>query len=106
MGKQVVNGPIVIIGVGEQICVCEDGIYSVCLPLYNGRNVVLTGLCLPNITNEFPIYDLKNVEKDIWNICKSIRRDLIVRLAKLRDSVGGGNTNILIGTKYTKYFLN
>ena len=87
-GKQVVNGPIVITGVGEQKCVCEAGIYGVCLSLHNVRNVVLTGLCLPNITNEFPIYDSKNVEKDIWNICKVIVRDLIVRLSKLPDSVG------------------
>ena len=102
-GKQVIHGPIVITGVGEQKTVCEDGIYSVCLRLHNGRNAVLTGLCLSKITSEFPIYDLKTVEKDIRNKCKATRRNLLKRLPKLPDSVGG-NTDILIGTKYTKYF--
>ena len=64
---------------------------------------MLTGLCLSKITSEFLIYDLNTVEKDIRNKCKATRWNLLERLPKLPDSVGG-NTDILIWTRYTKYF--
>ena len=51
------------------------------------------------MTSEFPIYDLRTVEKDIRNKCKATRRDLLEHLLKLSHSVGG-NTDILIGIKY------
>ena len=41
--KQVISGPLVIIGIGDQKSVSKDGVYSVCLSLQNGRNAVLSG---------------------------------------------------------------
>ena len=101
--KPLVPGPIVITGVGEQKSVCEDGIFSICLPLHNGKNAVLSGLCLPKITSEFPVYELGNIESHLKKKCKTSKRHLLKRLPKLPSKVGG-NTDILIGTKYAKYF--
>ena len=63
--KQVISGPLVITGVGDQKSVSKDGVYSICLPLQNGKNAMLCGLCMPKITTEFPVYDLGTVEEDI-----------------------------------------
>ena len=56
---------------------------------------------MPKITTEFPVYDLGTVEKDIQWRCKKI--GLVDHLPKLPSTVGG-NTDILIGIKYFKYF--
>ena len=32
--KQIIPGPIIMAGVGDQITVCNEGVYSICLPLY------------------------------------------------------------------------
>ena len=99
--KQMISGPLVITGVGDQKSVSKDGVYSVCLPLQNGKNAVLSGLCMPKITTESPVYDLGIVEKDIQWRCKKIGQSLVDQLPKLPSTVGGG-TDILIGIKYSK----
>ena len=55
--KQVLSGPIELTGVGGKKSICDDGMYSVRLPLHNGRDAVLCGLCMPKITTEFPLYN-------------------------------------------------
>ena len=65
----------------------------------------MCGICLPEITNECPLYDLTELEKDIRKKCYNIwKEDLISKLPKLPRKVGG-ITDILIGKKYLKYFL-
>ena len=95
-----ISGPLVITGVGDKKSVSKDGVYSVCLPLQNGKNAVLSGLCIPKITTELPVYDLGTVEKDIqWRFMKI---GLVDHLPKLASMVG--DTDIFIGIKYFKYF--
>ena len=48
--KQIVSQPIVLSGVGDQRFVCNEGAYTVCLPLFSGENALIAGLCLPKIT--------------------------------------------------------
>ena len=88
--KQEIPGPITISGVGDQKLVCEDGVFSVRLPLGNGRETVLSGLCLNRVTAEFPVYTLREVEKDVKKICKKHGGETLVRkLPKLASKVGG-----------------
>ena len=85
----VVPGPLIMTGVGDQQSVCHDRVYSVCLPLHNGNKAVLSGLCMPKITAEFPLYNLDDVEKDIHNECMNYFHTLVDRLSKLPSHVGG-----------------
>ena len=102
--KQEVPGPIVLNGVGGHKSVSNDGIYSVCLPLYDGRNAILSGLCLPKITAEFPVYDLDIVQTYLVKTCKKVRGvNRAYQLPKLPSKVGG-DTDILLGEKYARYF--
>ena len=70
--KQIVSGPLEIMGVGDQKSFSDDGFYSVCLALHTGSNVVLGGLGRPEITAQFPIYDLRVVEKDLQSRCRKV----------------------------------
>ena len=102
--KQIVSGPLTMTGVAGQQSVCHDGVYSVCLPLYNGNEAVLSGLCMPSITGEFPLYYLDNVEKDLHSECMRVGgQELVDRLPKLPSKVGG-ETDLLVGIQYAKYF--
>ena len=92
-----------ITGVGERKSVWEDGICSICLPLHNGKNAILSGLFLPKITTEFPIYKLKYIWKDILEACKTKKYGLAECLPKLPKEVGG-DTEILVGIKDARYF--
>ena len=85
----------------KNLCVTK-GAYTVCLPLFSGKNVLLTGLCLPKITTEFPTYDLGSVENEIRKNCKQQNQNLVHRLPKLPKSGVGGDTDILIGSKYNR----
>ena len=81
---------------GNQKSICEEGVFSVCLPLHNGKDATFSGLCLPQITSEFPIYDLSNVKNDIHKKSKKIGgQELADRLPKLPVKVGG-ETDILV----------
>ena len=59
---------------------------------------------MPKITTEFPLYNLGEVEQDIQNECRKVGgHNLVSRLPKLPSKVGG-DTDILVGIKYAKYF--
>ena len=100
--KNIVQGPLVLFGVGDQKSVCEYGKYQVSTALYNGKNVNLAGVCLDKITNTFPSYPLKEVENDI-------RQSFITSggnpkiLPKLPRFVSG-DCDLMIGIHYNKYF--
>ena len=83
---------------------CEHGRYHahLMIPLHDGTNVNLSGICLNKITSTFPTYPLKEVEKDIYHAFKATGRDPKT-LPKLPKSVGG-DTDIMIGIQYLKYY--
>ena len=96
--NQELPGPVSLRGVGDQKSTTDHGIYSVCLPLKDGSNVVFSGVCMDRVTMEFPKYDLREVECDIRSQCESDGGDLNA-LPQLPNEVGG-DTDILIGAKY------
>ena len=100
--KNIVSGPIVISGVGDKKSICEHGRYHLTIPLYDGTNVNLSGICLNKITSTFPKYPLKEIEKDIHHAI-SITGGDPKKLPKLPKSVGG-DTDIMIGIQYLKYY--
>ena len=56
--RQEIPGPKTLSGVGDQKLVCKDVVFSVRLPLGNGREAMLSGPCLNRVTAEFPEYSL------------------------------------------------
>ena len=78
--KQVLAGPFEITGVGNRTTVWE-GVFCRSLPLNTGGNALSCGICLPEITSEFPLYDLTELEKDIRKKCYDIgNEDLVSKL--------------------------
>ena len=68
---QKLPGPISIGGVGNAEIKTTHGIYRVKLPLFNRNDAVFKGVCLDQITVQFPKYLLQGkVEKDIRNYQK------------------------------------
>ena len=108
LAKQV-GGPRSLIGVADKKTFCKYGTYTITLPLHDGNNVELTGLCLDKITSEFPTYDLSEAERDIHtefdihgkSTCSCGKG--VSELPKLPDSVGG-ETDIMIGIEFFRYF--
>ena len=102
---QTVKGPLHITGVGDNQTISENGEFAICLPLHSGENAVLTGVCLPKVTGDFPKYKLSDVEKDIRIKCNRIGGDeLVSRLPRLASLIKGGDVDLLIGSKYLRYF--
>ena len=97
------RGPIILTGVGDNKTVCEHGIYKVKIPMFNGKEANISGLCLDKVTQEFPNYELQEVAKDIQKEYEKSRTNSREKLPKLPRSVGG-NTDFMIGIKYLKYF--
>ena len=91
--------PINLSGVGNSMTV-SSGAYSVTLPLHDGKKITLSGICLDQITSKFPIYPLREVEKDITNHYESSGGT--VALPKLPPVVGG-DVHLMIGVKYLRY---
>ena len=101
--NQEVPGPIQLFGVGNQRSEGKYGIYKVKIPLHDGRDAVMSGIVLDNVTNAFPKYPLSGeVESDIHKAYSARGNDPSM-LPKLPDCVGG-ETDLMIGIKYLKYF--
>ena len=66
--KQVAKGPSIIVGVGDVKSVCEDRAYCITLPLENGGEATMSGLCLTRVTGEFPMYSLDKVASDFHKL--------------------------------------
>ena len=102
--KQLESGPIIVRGVADQKSICEKGSFMICLPLFDGTDVEMSGLCIPKITQAMPDYRLTDVEADLRKECeKSGTPDLLDRLPNLPEVVGG-ETHILLGSQYRRYF--
>ena len=100
--KQEIKGPISLGGVGDLKTESEHGVYQIRLPLANGKNAVLAGVCLDRITNKFPQYPLNGkIKADITHAFKASGAT-IDQLPKLPDTIGG-EVDFMIGTKYLRY---
>ena len=53
--KRIVRWPLVLSGVGDKKSICEHGRYQITIPLHDGENINLSGICLDKITSEFPL---------------------------------------------------
>ena len=96
------NGPIILGGVGDVQTQSLHGIYTVNIPLFNGKSASLSGVCLDKITTTFPTYPLQGkVETDIHHAFKESGGD-IRTLPKLQKSIGG-DIDFMIGIKYLRY---
>ena len=65
--------PIPIGGVGNSMIKSNHGIFQVPLPLSNGSNAVFSGVCMDQITVEFPHYPLKGKMQD--DVINSYKQD-------------------------------
>ena len=83
-------------GIGKTITT-SNGSYSVTLPTHDGTMVCLSGICLENITEDFPIYSLKHVEEDLIKDHPKPNQ-----LPKLPPTIGG-EVHLMIGIKYLRY---
>ena len=100
--KQEIKGPISLCGVGNLKAESTHGIYQIRLPLRNGKDAVLAGVCLDKITNTFPQYPLNGeIKKDIFSAFQ-LSGGNTDQLPKLPDSIGG-DVDFMIGTKYLRY---
>ena len=63
----------------------------------------MSGLCLDKVTGSFPVFSLKKAEKDIEKHYQKHGKGLDGKLPRLPGKVGG-ETDIMIGIKYLKYF--
>ena len=92
------NIPVSITGVGKKSTAAEHGIYRVQLPLISGETAVLRGTCLTDITGEFPLFPLKEAEKDLCFAAGPLAKTF----PKVPSHIGG-NIDFMIGMKYLKY---
>ena len=101
--KQVFDGMVSLGGVGGVGVESPYGAYEISLPLANGRNAVMSGLVIEQITNKFPDYVLDtDVQCDI--ITEFVKSGGKAKdLPRLLKSIGG-RVDIMIGVKYLRYF--
>ena len=96
--------PVELEGVAGNVTVCNDGYWRIILPLHDGQGAILSGLCLPQITADFPTYTLTDVVNDVRGKCGAIGgQKLLSRFPDFPTSAGGG-TDILLGSRYKRYF--
>ena len=72
------------------------------MPLHDGKNIHLSGICLDKITYTFPTYPLNEVERDIHKAFLKSGGDPS-DLPKLSPHVGG-DSDLMIGIQYLKYY--
>ena len=94
------KGDIAVGGVG-QLQTISSGVYSIHIPLHNGHDAQLSGVCLPQITSVFPTYQLTQVEQDIHHAYQQEGQNPS-NLPSLPHSIGG-EVDIMLGIKYLRY---
>ena len=100
--NQEIKGPISLGGVGNLKTESKHGVYQIRLPLTNGKDAVLAGVCLDKITSKFPEYPLKGqIKEDIFRAVEA-SGEAVDQLPRLPDSIGG-DVDFMIGTKYLRY---
>ena len=96
------EGPMTIGGVGNLKMTTPHGIYTVRLPLRNGGDALMTGMCLEEITATFPAYPLKGKVTDDIKKAYHSEGGNVKDLPKL-PAVVGGSVDFMIGIKYLRY---
>ena len=97
-----IPGPITLRGVGDTRTISEYGIYKITLPVTDGKTALLCGLVLDQVPCTFQTYKFEGkVKHDINKFHKKCGMSRV--LPGLSNKVGG-ETDILIGFKYLKYF--
>ena len=103
LAKNIVEGPIILSGVGDHKSVTDHGRFQITLPLHNGKNVELNGICLDKLTSTFPEIPLLAAEEDIQK--DAVLAKITKPLPKLPKSVGG-DIDIMIGALYNRFIPN
>ena len=96
------KGPLILTGVGDNKSVCKHGRFSVTIPKFDGSDAKFSGICLDIVTGKLPTIPLKGIEKDIRD-SYAVRGGDVKKLPRLQESVGG-ETDLMIGIQYLKYF--
>ena len=94
---KVFDGCVNIGGVGGTSTQSSHGIYSVNLPLHDGQMIPMSGICLEQIIQTFPVYQLSSAKADLHKAYGSIGN--VSTLPSLPSSIGG-DVDIMIGVKY------
>ena len=98
------KGPLPLYGVGDKKSICPHGRYQITLSLANGSDVNVSGICLDKITTTFPKFPLEDVENEFQQaFVASGGVPGVESLPRLPKFVGG-DTNIMLGVQYLKYF--
>ena len=94
------SNPVTLGGVGNCKAESKLGMYSVKLPLHNGRQISLSGVCLEKITSRMPEYPIQEDAQDIQrSYSKSGGSN---KLPNLPSSIGG-EVDLMVGVKYLRY---
>ena len=103
--EQTCSKSLILRGVNGQESICPYGEWKVRLPLLNGNEAILIGICVDEVTETFPEYPLDKVEDDFRMEFGEQPENQVVcpRLPKLSKKVGG-KVDIMIGSQYLKYF--
>ena len=97
------SGPVILGEIGSGKVTSTHGTYQARLPLFNGNDAVLSGVCLDQIIVEIPKYPLKGQEEaNVRNDNTSNGNDPKYK-PKLPAFVGG-HTDFMIGVKYLQYY--
>ena len=96
------DGRITLNGVGNQKSICHFGIYSIRIPLKDGAEAKMSGVCV-DVTLPFPKYPLQVVEQDIRREVGKSNKNLVSKLPKLPREVGS-QVDLMIGKHYLRYF--
>ena len=76
--------------------------YSVHLPLHNGKDAILRSL--QNLTAKLPFYSLSKIEEGVRENAKVLVNSRCLRIFRKLPNKVGGEPDIQIGIKYSKYF--
>ena len=94
--------PLYIQGIGGIVVESPYGSYKVQLPLAEGGDATLSGTCLEQVTEQFPMYPLQGaVEEDIRSAYKISGGD-VNDLPRVPKFVGG-EVDFLFGMKYNRH---
>ena len=89
-------------GVSDVKVTSPHGVWRIKIPMHNGKNASMSGICLDKITEEFPTFKLNTqVRDDIERGYQKSGRN-IADLPTLPDEIGG-SVDIMIGARYLRY---
>ena len=95
-------GQIELGGVGDIKTKTDYGIHRIRIPMHDGKNASMSGVCLEKITEKFPTFPLSTrVKKDVEDAYQKCGGN-ITDLPGLPKEIGG-EVDIMIGSRYLRY---